>query len=182
MTQARGNVLRWAAIVIAALAILLTVSSTSNNRVVLMRPISLLSLTMQHQGDRLHNAQEFDEAIGYYEASLVADPRNADAFIGLGRVAQAQALPGKAIGHYRAALALRPADRTALVLQGEALVARGALARAQTNLARLRELCGRGECADVVHLSRVVDGRSSTALSAEAIRPRPTIAPASPSN
>jgi Tfp pilus assembly protein PilF len=79
------------------------------------------------------------------ETALAVDPRNRDAFIALGRTAQAQGLPGKAIRFYREALTLKPDDVTALSAQGDAMVQRGAVERAKANLARIRTLC-KGAC------------------------------------
>ena len=182
LTQGLPDYLRWSPVVAVTLAIVFVVSSSSHNRPVAALPISPLSQLMQQQGDQMSAVQNYDQAIGYYEASLVADPRNADAFVGLGKVAQAQSLPGKAIGQYRAALSLRPDDRHALALQGQALVARGAMVRARANLARLQELCRAEPCAEVAQLAEAVSGRPTTVLSAEAVRPQPTITPTRPSN
>src|SRR3546814_1055164 len=63
----------------------------------------------------------------------------------LGKVAQAQELPGKAIGLYGQALALEPNDLAALEAQGGAMVQRGAVKRAEANLERIRTLCKRSE-------------------------------------
>src|SRR3546814_12832617 len=62
------------------------------------------------------------------------------AYILLGKVAQAQELPGKAIGLYGQALALEPNDLAALEAQGGAMVQRGAVKRAEANLERIRTL------------------------------------------
>ena len=68
----------------------------------------------------------------------------AAAFIALGHVAQAQALPGKAIRYYKDALLLEPNDVGALAGEGDALVQRGAVDRAKDNLARIKTLCKSG--------------------------------------
>ena len=65
----------------------------------------------------------------------------ARAYIALGRVAQAQRLPGKAVRYYADALRLEPNDVNALAGQGEAYVQRGAVDRARANLQRVQTLC-----------------------------------------
>jgi len=87
-------------------------------------------------------ASRYNEAIDLLETALAVDPRNSAAYVALGRVAQAQRLPGKAIGYYADALRIEPNDQAALAGQGEAYVQRGAVERARANLTRLRTLCG----------------------------------------
>jgi Tfp pilus assembly protein PilF len=89
------------------------------------------------------------------ETALAVDPRNRAAFIALGHVAQAQALPGKAIGLYFEALSLDPNDVTALSAQGEAMVQKGAVERARANLARVKTLC-KAECASATQLAAAI--------------------------
>ena len=100
------------------------------------------SAAMVEQARQLSAAGRHSEAIDLLETALVLDPRNRGAYIQLGRVAQAQRLPGKAIRLYADALRLEPNDVNALGGQGEAFVQRGAVARAQANLTQLRSLCG----------------------------------------
>lgn len=160
----------------AAAAILMTVSSASISAPSRPRPISELSLAMQAEGARLQAAGDLDAAVGYYETALVADPRNADALIALGHVARSQNLPGKAIGRYREALALRPDDRAALAGQGGAYVERGAFDRARRNLAQLQALCGDQECVEVAALTIAINSAGQrTALNPEQVMPQPVI-------
>lgn len=103
--------------------------------------IDARSVSLQRQGEALNTSGQFDAAIDAFETSLVVDPRNRAAYIGLARVAQNQKLPGKAVGLYDEALNLEPNDVSALAGQGEALVQRGAVERARQNLAKVEELC-----------------------------------------
>ena len=80
-------------------------------------------------------------AVGEFETALAIDPRNRSAFIGIARAMQAQGLHGSAVKYYREALQLDPNDLAALEGQGTALAQRGAKARAQANLDRIRQLC-----------------------------------------
>jgi Tfp pilus assembly protein PilF len=99
------------------------------------------SSALVQEGQALTSAGQFDQAIDLLETALVLDPRNRQAFIGLGRIAQAQKLPGKAIRFYAEALAIEPNDVNALSGQGEALVQRGAVERARQNLAKVQSAC-----------------------------------------
>jgi Tfp pilus assembly protein PilF len=99
------------------------------------------SIALQKQGEAALAAGNAAAAEDVLEASVVADPRNRGAFVSLGKVAQAQQLPGKAIRYYKDALLLDPNDVAALGAEGSALVQRGAVDRAKANLARIQTLC-----------------------------------------
>lgn len=113
------------------------------------------SVALAQQGQTLATAGQFDQAIDLLETALVVDPRNRAAFIGLGRVALAQRLPGKAIRFYGEALKLEPNDVNALAGQGEAFVQRGAVQRAQQNLARVQSVC-KGACPQAATLAAAI--------------------------
>ncbi len=107
--------------------------------------INPTSLSFEKRGEAALAAGNYAAANDALETALAADPRNRAAFVMLGRVAQAQALPGKAIAYYKDALLLEPNDVGALSGEGEALVQRGAVDRAKENLARIKTLC-KGDC------------------------------------
>jgi tetratricopeptide (TPR) repeat protein len=114
-----------------------------------------LSLKLQAAGDQALANRNTRGAIENYEAALAADPRNRQAYIGLGRASEADGLPGQAIRYYREALEIDPNDLTALELQGLALVERGAKARAEENLERVKLLC-KGPCAPADRLTAAI--------------------------
>ncbi|HEY5710624.1 MAG TPA: tetratricopeptide repeat protein [Allosphingosinicella sp.] len=108
------------------------------------------------QRAQTHSATgNYDEANNLLETALAVDPRNRGAYIALGRVAQAQRLPGKAVRLYADALRLEPNDVAALSAQGEAYVQRGAVDRARQNLARVQTLC-RQPCPAATQLAAVI--------------------------
>lgn len=113
------------------------------------------SAQLLEQGLALKRAGNLEGATDALETAVAVDPRNRAAFITLAQVAEARDLPGKAIRLYREALLLDPNDVAALRGQGEALVAKGAVARARDNLARIRTLCKTG-CNDAVVLAAVI--------------------------
>lgn len=135
--------------------------------------ISPLSITWMQKGHEAQKAGNLDGAIDAYETALAVDPRNRSAFIALAQVANAQGLNGKAIRMYREALLLDPTDLNALAGQGEALVEKGAVAKAKENLAKMQTLC-RGNCNQVGRLAAVIDKSSQTAvLNAKDVAPSP---------
>ena len=103
------------------------------------------SIALAQQGQALTQDGKYNEAMDALETALVVDPRNRAAYIALGRVAQAQKLPGKAIRFYAEALKLEPNDVDALAGQGEAFVERGAVERGRQNLAKVQTAC-KGAC------------------------------------
>jgi tetratricopeptide (TPR) repeat protein len=128
--------------------------------------INATSVQLLRQGEGLLKSGRYNEAADTLETALAVDPRNRAAFVALARVAQKQRLFGKAIRLTNKALALEPTDRTAIAVQGEAMVELGALPRARENLAKLQRLCGTG-CPEV-------------AVLASAINRGPTVAAATP--
>jgi Tfp pilus assembly protein PilF len=137
-----------------ALALSLTLAATSS-AVIGQKPddqINPRSVALLHQGQAQHRAGNLTAATDTLETALAVDPRNRAAYIELARVAQAQALPGKAIRLYFEALAMEPNDVTALSGQGQAMVQKGAVERAKANLARIKALCKKG-CAAATELA-----------------------------
>ena len=136
------------------------------------------STSLVQQAQAQSAAGRHEEAIDLLETALAVDPGNRAAYIALGRVAQAQRLPGKAVRYYADALRLEPNDVTALAGQGEAYVQRGAVERARANLTRLRTLCGQS-CASADQLAAAITrGPPPEALAAT--RPEPATPPAAP--
>lgn len=111
-------------------------------------------------------------AIDNFEAALAADPKNGGAYIGIAQAYVAQGLPGKAIKFYRDALEIEPNDLVALEGQGLALVERGANARANVNLVRIKTLCP-GDCPAATRLQ--------AAMTAAAVKAIPVTASVEPS-
>ena len=112
------------------------------------------------QGQASAAAGNYETATDLLESALAADPRSRTAYLALADVARKQGLPGKSIRLYRQALALDPNDRVALAGQGEALIDKGAVAKAQENLSKLAKLC-RGNCPEQVALAGAI-GRAGT--------------------
>ena len=138
-----------------ALAVLMTTVSSVG---LTQRPdsqISPLSIEWLHAGMAARKAGNFDAATDALESALVVDPRNRTAYIELAQVARAQGLQGKAIRLYREALLLDPTDVDALIGQGEAMVEKGAIAKAKENLAQAQSVC-KTECAAVGKLASAI--------------------------
>jgi Tfp pilus assembly protein PilF len=94
------------------------------------------SVTIVAQARAAQSAGNLEQANDLLETALAVDPKNRAAFLALADIAKAQGLPGKAIRFYREALELEPNDVAALAGQGDALVQKGAVVKAQENLAK----------------------------------------------
>lgn len=114
-----------------------------------------LSLAMVQSGEDLLAKGQTQAATDRFEAALAADPRNRRAYLGMARAAEAEGLPGKAVRFYREALEIEPNDLTTLELQGLSLVERGAKARAEANVERMRTLCS-GPCPQADRLAAAI--------------------------
>lgn len=134
------------------------------------------SVTLQKQGQEALLRGDHQKAQDYLETALAVDPRNRPAYLKLAEVARAQNLPGKAIRLYREALQMEPNDLAALEGQGDALVQRGAVAKAQINLARIKALC-KTDCASSTRLAAVIAKGPPPAIVAQkeatAVPPKP---------
>jgi len=117
--------------------------------------IDARSLQLLADGRAQRAAGNLDGATDTLETAVAVDPRNRAAFTVLAEVAETRGLPGKAIRLYREALMLEPSDRGALAGQGEALVAKGAMAQARENLAKLKTLC-KGACPEATTLAGAI--------------------------
>ncbi|MDQ2879006.1 MAG: tetratricopeptide repeat protein [Pseudomonadota bacterium] len=147
--------MRYTSIAAAAALTLLSVSASLHGQQA-SAPVDARSLALLAKGRAAQAAGNLEQARDALESALAVDPRNRDAYVTLGQVAQAQALPGSAVRYYRAALDLDANDVVALKGQGEALVARGAVDRARANLAKIKALCGKAPCADATALAAVI--------------------------
>lgn len=113
------------------------------------------SVALLKQGETAAAAGRYVEADDNFEAALAVDPRNRAAFVAMARVASKQKLYGQAIRFTNKALSLEPTDRSALSVQGEAMVELGAAARAKEVLAKLQALCA-GPCPEAGTLSAAI--------------------------
>ncbi|CAM5509923.1 tetratricopeptide repeat protein [Sphingobium scionense] len=138
-----------------ALAVLLTTVSSVG---LTQRPdtqIEPRSIEWQKAGEAARKAGNLTGATDALESALAVDPRNRAAYIELAEVARAQGLQGKAIRLYKEALLLDPTDVTAIAGQGEAMVEKGAIAKAKENLAQAQNLC-KGNCPEVAQLNAAI--------------------------
>lgn len=128
------------------------------------------------EGRSLLETGDTQAAIDSFEAALAVDPAYSDVYLALAEAARQGGLQGKAIRYYREALERDPQNFAAIAGEGEALMEKGAIAKARLNLARLESMCGEG-CVETIELAAALE-RSPVdpVLTAEAVpaRGRPT--------
>ncbi len=129
------------AVVLAGMAAPTAARSESGGRGAADSQLVPLSVELVAKGESLLAQKQLMAAADRFETALAVDPRNVAAYLGLAAVARAQGLPGKAARFYREALAIDPSSTAALEGQGMAFIERGARARAEANLERLRQVC-----------------------------------------
>ncbi len=136
-----------------------------------------VSVKMAAEGSAALARGDANAAIDAFEAALASDPKNVAAFSGIAQGYEKLGLPGKAVKYYREALALNPSDIPALEGQGKALIIRGATARAQINLARIKALC-KADCSAATRLQTALStATTASAEPAKAVAPKPASVP-----
>ena len=146
--------MRFSPAAVALALVLATVSSSVESQ----KPddqIDPRSVALVAKAEAARGAGQLSQAQDMLETALAIDPKNRGAYIAMGHVATAQALPGKAVRFYREALTIDPNDVAALSGQGVALVERGAVERAKANLAKIRTLC-KADCAPATTLAAAI--------------------------
>ena len=117
--------------------------------------LSPKSVALVKQGEASAVAGKFADAEDAFETALAVDPRNRAAFVAMARLASREKLFGQAIRFTNKALTLEPTDRSALNVQGEAMVELGALGKAKEVLAKLQTVCA-GACPEAASLSAAI--------------------------
>ena len=128
-------------------------------------------------------AGDVAQANDAFEAALAVDPGATPLLIDLASAARAEALQGKALHYYRAAMERDPKNLAAIAGEGEALAEKGALDKARRNLARLENLCG-ADCPPSRELASAIakgtalaQGDAPQVVSADALKPKDAVTP-----
>jgi Flp pilus assembly protein TadD len=93
-------------------------------------------------GRKAVERKDWNEAVKRFSRVVSKEPNNADAHNMLGYSLRWQGDVNGAIASYERALAINPKHRGALEYSGIAFIKSGNTARAQDNLAKLKDVCG----------------------------------------
>lgn len=120
-------------------------------------------------------AGRINEAIDAFEAALVREPGHVTVLLNLAAATRAHGMQGKALHYYREALEADPRNLAAIAGEGAALAEKGAVEKAQRNLARLRGMCG-SDCESARDLANALARQPAMrVVTADALKPEPVI-------
>ena len=124
------------------------------------------------QGRAALAASDSEAAIDAFESAMAIDPAYTPVLIELAEAARKQGLQGKAIAYYREALVRDPGNLAAISGEGEAMLEKGAVAKAERNLAKLQSMCG-NSCPETVELQRALSREPLPRMAAESVKSAP---------
>ncbi len=113
-----------------------------------------------------------DAAIDAFESAFAVDPAYTPILLELAEAARMEGLQGKAIAYYREALTRDPGNLAAISGEGAAMLEKGAVAKAQRNLAKLQSMCG-NSCPETVQLEQALNRSSAPRIAAESVNGGP---------
>ena len=156
----------------AAAALSLLVAVTSSVGSAQEAPVDPRAGVLIAQGQAALEAGQPQRAVDSLEAAFAIDPQYTPILLSLAEAARRQGLQGKAIRYYREALTRDPGNYAAISGEGAALVERGAIERAERNLAQLESLCG-SNCPETRSLAKAIEQgpHKSRMMTAEAVMP-----------
>ncbi len=113
-------------------------------------------------------AGDVNAATDRFEAALALAPGSAPVLLALGSLAREKGLQGQAIHYFREVQEAEPGNLAAIAGEGSAMAEKGATAKAERQLAKLKSMCGTN-CAEATKLSAAIArGRLPQVKSAEA--------------
>lgn len=119
------------------------------------------------QGSELLADDQYGEARVFFEQALVANPKNALAHIGLGRVHRGLGNVTTGLRYFTVALELEPTNLEALEHQALTYLDRDSVADAEQNLTRIRRICGNNDCETSVRLAAAISAFLSEKLAVD---------------
>ena len=129
------------------------------------------AVVLIEQGRAALEAGDTQAAIDAFEAAFTVDPAYTPILVELAEASRAEGLQGKAIRYYREALARDPDFFAAIAGEGAALVEKGAVEKAQRNLARLESMCG-ASCPETRALQATIAAAPPARLAADTAEDR----------
>lgn len=138
------------------------------------RQLDARALSLINQGNSAVSSGNINAAIDAYETALTIEPGSAQIYLLLGDATRKQSMQGKALHYYRLALQAEPGNLMAISGEGAALAEKGALDKAQRNLARLEGLCGNCDAARQLSAA-ILKGPAPKIVTADAVKPEPVV-------
>lgn len=162
----------------AALALLAAVTASVGHSAP-AQPLDPRAAALVQQGRAALAGGNADGATDAFEAALAIQPGHVAIYLNLAEASRKQGMQGKALHYYREAIELDPGNQFAIAGEGLALVEKGATEKAKRNLARLEQLCGKGDCSPARELATAIEKGPTpqVVVSAEQIKTQPEVTP-----
>ena len=99
-------------------------------------------------GEALERDESY-EALTLFEQAIVADPKNADAYVGLGRTHVKLGKTKRGLDYFTVALDIEPTHLGALEAEAITFLSIGEVEDAEDTLSRISRICGQRTCAEL---------------------------------
>lgn len=106
------------------------------------------AVTLVKAGGEALAADEPYEALTLFEQAIIADPKNADAYVGLGRVHVELGKTQSGLNYFSTALEIEPTHLSALEAEAITFLSIDELGDAEDTLAKINRICGQRFCAE----------------------------------
>lgn len=104
--------------------------------------------TLLKNGNEALAAEDTYAALALFEQAIVANPKNADAYVGLGRVHVALGKNKGGLKYFSMALEIEPTHLGALEAEAMTFLGIGEIEDAEETLSRISRICGEDSCAE----------------------------------
>lgn len=104
--------------------------------------------TLLKAGSEALAAEENYQALALFEQAIVANPKNADAYVGLGQVHVALGKTKGGLKYFSVALEIEPTHLGALQAEAITFLSIGEVEDAQDTLSKISRICGEKGCAE----------------------------------
>lgn len=119
---------------------------------------ALASLQLAKQGEIVLGNGDTSGAKMLYEQAIVADPKNADAYVGLGRVHITLEKRAFGLKYFAIALEIQPTNLGALEGEALAYLSGDEVAEAEKALTKIRRICAADGCAEDKSVTDAIAG------------------------
>lgn len=140
--QKTASIIALAIILVAATS--LTAASALAERLEFVRAAE----TLVKAGGEALAADETYDALTLFEQAIVANPKNANAYVGLGRVHVKLGKTQSGLNYFSTALDIEPTHLSALEAEAITFLSIGELADAEDVLSKISRICGARICAE----------------------------------
>lgn len=116
------------------------------------------SETLLKAGSEALERDDSYEALTLFEQAIVANPKNADAYVGLGRAHVKLGKVKSGLNYFTAALDIEPTHLGALEAEAMTFLSIGEVEDAEDTLAKIDRICGERTCAERENVTSAISG------------------------